>query len=115
MPQRPQPIPRTPSDAEADREFTATVTEIRELRRVAGKPLFQIALDSSNFTPVHDAEGIVGTVTATSRLGSVLIAPILSVERDGTGELWHTTAKPLQPGTVVLCRPAHPPRPATEQ
>ena len=92
---------RSSTDAAPPREFTATVTEIRELRRIEGRPVFQLALDRSEFAPAEPLEGCVGTLTATSRLGAVLIAPVLSVDRDDRGELWHTTMKPLQPGTQV--------------
>ena len=105
MPQHPPPTSRTPSDDPTPNEFTATVTEIRELSRIAGKPLFQLALDRSIFHPTPRADHPAGTLTATSRLGAVLVAPILAVHRDEHGELWHTTAKPLQPGTIVQCRP----------
>lgn len=96
---------RTPSDQASVEEFTATVTDFRELCRVDGKPVFQLALDRSCFEPVPAAgEKVVGTLTATSRLGLVLVAPITAVQRDDRGELWHTTIKPLQPGTRVLCQ-----------
>lgn len=95
---------RTPSDGAIGEKFTAIVTDFRELCRIDGKPVFQLALDRSCFEPVAAAEGeVVGTLTAISRLGLVLIAPITAVERDDRGELWHTTVKPLQPGTAVVC------------
>ncbi len=86
-------------------EFPATVTDFRELCRVQGKPIFQLALDVAAFEPVDMRPGhIVGTLTATSRLGAVLVIPITAVLRDSSGQLWHTTDKPLQPGTPVLCQ-----------
>ena len=86
-------------------EFTATVTEIRELARVHGKPLFQIALDRTAFYPTgggqpHDT----GVLVATARSGAVLEAPVTDVSEDEAGEVWHTTAKPLQTGTEVTGR-----------
>ncbi len=104
MPPILQSASRTLSDGIPVREFTATVTEIRELCRVDGKPLFQLTLDKSPFEPAEVvAGGNLGTLTATSRTGAVLIAPVTAVQRDVGGELWHTTVKPLQQGTVVIC------------
>ncbi len=83
-------------------EFQATVTEIREVGRVAGKPVFQIALDHSCF-PLQSGSPL-GTLTATARSGAVLVAPVTSVSQDASGERWHTTEKPMQTGTRVLAR-----------
>ena len=86
-------------------EFAAVVTEIRELARVEGRPVFQVALDRTAFYPTgggqpHDT----GVLVATARSGAVLEAPITAVTEDEAGEVWHTTAKPLQPGTEVTGR-----------
>ncbi len=83
-------------------EFQATVTEIREVSRVAGKPVFQIALDHSSF-PLRTGI-LVGTLTATARSGAVLVAPITAVHQDSSGERWHTTEKPIQTGTRVIAK-----------
>ena len=83
----------------AARSFSAVVTEVRELSRSNGKPLFQLALSRSEF-PVGEGDPL-GTLTATSRSGAVLVVPITAVQVDSLGEQWHTTVKPLQPGTVV--------------
>jgi alanyl-tRNA synthetase len=40
-------------------------------------------------------------LTATSSGGAVLEAPVLTVEEDERGEVWHTTPKPLLAGTAV--------------
>jgi alanyl-tRNA synthetase len=82
--------------------FEARVSDIREVSRNQGKSLWQIALDRSAFYPTsggqpHDT----GTLTATSSGGALLEAPILSVEEDEQGEVWHTTPKPLLAGTAV--------------
>jgi alanyl-tRNA synthetase len=82
--------------------FEARVSDIREVSRNQGKSLWQIALDRSAFYPTsggqpHDT----GTLTATSSGGARLEAPILSVEEDEHGEVWHTTPKPLLAGTAV--------------
>ena len=83
-------------------EFTAEVTAIRELARVDGRQVWQIALDQTAFYPTsggqpHDT----GSLIATSRSGTQLDVPVSNVEEDDDGEVWHTTQKPLQQGTAV--------------
>ena len=82
--------------------FDAHVSDIREVSRAQGRSLWQIALDRSAFYPTsggqpHDT----GLLTATSSGGALLEAPILAVEEDEQGEVWHTTPKPLSAGTPV--------------
>jgi alanyl-tRNA synthetase len=82
--------------------FDAHVSDIREVSRTEGRSLWQIALDRSAFYPTsggqpHDT----GVLTATSSSGALLEAPILAVEEDDQGEVWHTTPKPLLAGTPV--------------
>jgi alanyl-tRNA synthetase len=82
--------------------FDAHVSDIREVSRTQGRSLWQICLDQSAFYPTsggqpHDT----GLLTATSSGGAVLEAPILAVEEDEQGEVWHTTPKPLLAGTAV--------------
>src|SRR5277367_5022090 len=82
--------------------FDAHVSDIREVSRSQGRSLWQIALNRSAFYPTsggqpHDT----GLITATSSGGALLEAPILAVEEDEQGEVWHTTPKPLLAGTPV--------------
>ena len=82
--------------------FDALVSDIREVSRNHGRSLWQIALNRSAFYPTsggqpHDT----GLLTATSLGGVLLEAPILAVEEDEQGEVWHTTPKPLLAGTAV--------------
>src|SRR5277367_1833 len=82
--------------------FDAHVSDIREVSRSQGRSLWQIALNRSAFYPTsggqpHDT----GLITATSSGGALLEAPILAVEEDEQGEVWHTTPKPLLAGTAV--------------
>ena len=82
--------------------FEAHVSDIREVSRSQGKSLWQIALDRSAFYPTsggqpHDT----GMLIATSPGGALLEAPVLAVEEDEQGEVWHTTPKPLLAGTAV--------------
>jgi alanyl-tRNA synthetase len=86
-------------------DFTATVTDIRERSRTGGASLWQIALDRSAFYPTsggqpHD----IGTLAATAPSGARLEAPIVDVEEDEHGEVWHLTPKPLLAGTQVQGR-----------
>jgi alanyl-tRNA synthetase len=83
-------------------QFTATVTDIRERSRTGGASLWQIALDRSAFYPTsggqpHDT----GKLAATAPSGARLEAPIVDVEEDEEGEVWHLTPKPLLTGTQV--------------
>jgi alanyl-tRNA synthetase len=83
-------------------EFTATVTDIREHSRTDGASLWQVALDRSGFYPTsggqpHD----IGTLSATAPSGARLEAPIVDVEEDEHGEVWHLTSKPLLAGTQI--------------
>ena len=82
--------------------FTATVTDIRERSRSGGASLWQVALDRTAFYPTsggqpHDT----GTLAATAPSGATLEAPIVDVDEDEQGEVWHLTHKPLLAGTVV--------------
>ncbi len=89
-------------DDPARLEFTATVTAIRELQRIGGVPVWQIALDRTAFYPTSGGQPFdTGMLTATARSGAVLQALITDVAEDDAGEVWHTTAKPLQEGTEV--------------
>ena len=82
--------------------FTALVTDIRERSRSNGASLWQVALDRSAFYPTsggqpHDT----GILTATAPSGATLEAPIIDVDEDEQGEIWHLTHKPLLAGTAV--------------
>lgn len=82
--------------------FTATVTDIRERSRSADGSLWQVALDRTAFYPTsggqpHD----IGTLAAAAPSGAILEAPIIDVEEDEHGEIWHLTPKPLLAGTQV--------------
>jgi|SRR5579883_3444595 alanyl-tRNA synthetase len=84
------------------RKFSARVAEIHELSRAGGQSVWRVALDRTAFYPTsggqpHD----LGILTATSRSGAVLEVPILAVEEDEHGEVWHHTDKPLLAGTEV--------------
>lgn len=77
-------------------KFRAVVTEIHEQSRVAGRQLWQIALDQTEF-----GEGDHGTLEAVARSGRRLVVPVVDIEVDATGEVWHLVEKPLTVGTEV--------------
>jgi alanyl-tRNA synthetase len=82
--------------------FTATVTDIREYSRENTQSLWQVALDRSAFYPTSGGQPFdLGLLRATSRQGSVLELPVVAVEEDERGEVWHFVHKPLISGTQV--------------
>ncbi|HEY6374968.1 MAG TPA: hypothetical protein VIX90_05530 [Edaphobacter sp.] len=80
-------------------EFAAVVTDIREESRVAGKQRWQMSLDRTEFHA-----GDVGMLEAVARSGVRLQVPVLGVEVDSAGEVWHVVEKPLAAGTAVSGR-----------
>jgi alanyl-tRNA synthetase len=84
------------------RDFSSQVTDIRELSRTDGQSTWQVALARTAFYPTsggqpHD----LGILRATARSGAVLEVPVVAVEEDERGEVWHQTLKPLAAGTEV--------------
>ena len=79
--------------------FMAVVTDIREESRVAGRQRWQMALDRTEFRA-----GDVGELEAVARSGARLQVPVLGVEIDAAGEVWHVVEKPLAAGTAVSGR-----------
>lgn len=89
-------------DAPEVLEFTAVTTAVREMARVDGKQVWQVALNRTAFYPTSGGQpSDTGVLTAASRSGAVLTAPITDVQESADGEVWHTTSKPLQEGTTV--------------
>jgi alanyl-tRNA synthetase len=80
-------------------QFAAVVTDIREESRLAGRQRWQMALDRTEF-----AVGDKGVIEAIARSGARLEVPVLSVEIDDAGEVWHLVEKPLTAGTAVTGR-----------
>ena len=88
-------MPTLPESA----EFSAVVTDIRlESREGAGPARWRMTLDRTSF-----AAGDTGILKATSRSGTLIEVPVLSViEEDG--DIWHIVEKPLAGGTDVVGR-----------
>ncbi|MFL6428336.1 MAG: alanyl-tRNA editing protein [Acidobacteriaceae bacterium] len=83
-------------------QFTATVTDIRERSRTGGASLWQVALDRSAFYPTSGGQPFdTGTIIAIAASGARLEAPVIDVEEDEQGEVWHLTPKPLLAGTQI--------------
>lgn len=82
-------------------EFTAVVVDIREHSR----GIWQLALDRSAFYPTSGGQPFdTGTFEATAPSGARLTARISNVEEDESGEVWHTTDKPLAAATQITGR-----------
>ena len=85
------------------KNFDATVSDIREHSRKDGSSIWHIALDRTAFYPTSGGQPYdTGTLTATAPSGATLSLPVLSVEEDEHGEVWHATQKPLPAGTRVV-------------
>ncbi len=89
---------RTAFNAASCQEFTAEVTAIREVARIDGRQVWQIALSQTLFDPARFNTGVL---VATARSGKVLEIAVTAVEVDNNRQAWHTAYKPLQEGTVV--------------
>jgi len=79
--------------------FAAVVTDIREESRLGGRQRWQMALDRTEFVA-----GNTGVLEAVARSGARLLVPVLRVEVDAAGEVWHVVEKPLAAGTAVTGR-----------
>jgi len=80
-------------------EFAAVVTDIREESRLGRRQRWQMALDRTEFVV-----GDTGVIEAVARSGTRLEVPVLAVEVDAAGEVWHLVEKPLTAGTAVTGR-----------
>ena len=86
-------------------EFAAEVADIRELSNEGGKKTWQIAFDRSAFYPVSGGQPFdLGELEAVSASGTKLVVPVLRVDEDESGEVWHSVEKPLQQGTAITGR-----------
>ena len=84
------------------RNFTATVTDVREVARNGADSIWQLALDRTAFYPTSGGQPYdTGMLRATTRGGASLEIPVDSVEEDDAGEVWHFIGKPLAVGTHV--------------
>ena len=91
-------------EGQATSEFRAAVTDIREERRVGRTARWQVQLSRTEF-----GAGDGGELRAVARSGAVLTVPVLGVEVDGAGGIWHVVEKPMAAGTEVTGRVARRP------
>ena len=77
-------------------KFAAVVTDIREESRQGRLQRWQIALNRTEFVV-----GDTGVLEAVARSGARLDVPVLAIEIDAAGEVWHLVEKPLTAGTAV--------------
>jgi hypothetical protein len=82
-----------------EKEFSAVITDIREQSRTGGRQIWEMTLNQTGF-----AAGDVGILEAVAPSGARLVVPVLGVEIDGSGEVWHRVEKPLTTGTSVTGR-----------
>jgi alanyl-tRNA synthetase len=84
------------------KNFTATVTDVREVSRSDGASVWQLALDRTAFYPTSGGQpSDTGILRAVSRGGASLDIEVESVEEDEAGEVWHYVRKPLAAGTAA--------------
>ena len=82
--------------------FTAMVTEVREVVRVDGNPMWQLSLDRTAFYPTSGGQPFdTGLLSAISPSGAVLEIPVEGTEEDEEGTVWHLVRTPLAAGTSV--------------
>jgi len=79
--------------------FEAVVIDVQLESTKGGRSVWRIALDHTEFTA-----GELGEFEAQSRRGTRLIVPLLRVDVDGAGTLWHVVEKPLTEGTKITAR-----------
>jgi hypothetical protein len=79
--------------------FEAVVTDVRLESTTARGSIWRIALDHTDFVA-----GDTGQFEAQARSGARLIIPVLRVEADPSGTLWHVVEKPLNEGTKIVAK-----------
>ena len=79
-------------------EFAASITDIQLESREGAEVRWRMTLSRTEFRP-----GDTGVLIATSRSGTRLEVPVLSVV-DNAGDIWHIVQKPLAAGTDVTGR-----------
>ena len=80
-------------------QFPALVVDVRLESTQAGRSLWQIALDRTEFHA-----GDAGEFEALARSGARLRVPVLRVLVDVDGTVWHVVEKPLTEGTKIIAR-----------
>ncbi|MDR3735980.1 MAG: hypothetical protein P4L10_10655 [Acidobacteriaceae bacterium] len=76
--------------------FEAEITEIYESARGGCGSLWQLVLNRTEFSA-----GDIGVLRAKARSGAEIAIPVLNVEADAAGVVWHFVRKPLAAGTLI--------------
>jgi alanyl-tRNA synthetase len=82
--------------------FTGDVTDVRELAGRSGKPLWKLSLNRSAFYPTSGGQPFdTGQLSEISREGIAWNVPVVAVEEDEDGWVWHFVREPIAAGTHV--------------
>lgn len=82
--------------------FDAAVTGVRELARSQGESTWRLSLDRTAFYPTGGGQPFdTGVLHAASPNGAVLEIPVVEVEEDEEGAVWHLVRNPLAAGTHI--------------
>src|SRR4051794_2459484 len=83
-------------------EFSARVEDVRELTRAGTQSTWALRLDRTAFYPTSGGQPFDrGVLEAQARSGAKLELPVLDVNEDEAGEVWHVTEKVVEPGIEV--------------
>jgi alanyl-tRNA synthetase len=84
------------------KEFSGSVTAVRELSGAAGKPAWQLLLDRTAFYPTSGGQPFdTGLLSADSPDGATQQIHVEQIEEDEDDAVWHSVRRPLAPGTHV--------------
>lgn len=76
------------------------MSAVRERPGEGDSPQWQVALDRTAFYPTGGGQPCDhGTLTTPSLSGEVLSLPLVSIEEDDLGEIWHSVSQSLPAGT----------------
>lgn len=82
--------------------FDARVTAARESFQQPDGAKWQIALDRTSFYPTGGGQPCDhGTIVASLPGGEHLSVPVVAVEQDENGEIWHSLSQPLPSGAAL--------------
>lgn len=82
--------------------FSAGVTEVRQVAGADGASMWQLALDRSAFYPTSGGQPFdTGLLTGISPDGTQFKVPVVQVEEDEDGEVWHFVREPLPVGARI--------------
>lgn len=84
--------------------FEARIADVRQSPQGSDGALWQIALDRTAFYPAGGGQPCdFGSFTTISPGGETQSVPVIAVDEDESGEIWHTTPQRLAVGTRLRC------------